>query len=290
MNARKKKTPGKRINKKTTKISYLWIIAVLILIPIGYGIYLYWQQTQTGKTTTDVVTGYAPSVKDALEIPRLLTPRDEQVIRHTGYTVSYNKTWRLPNWVGYEITRRETEGKEKRNNRFVPDPLVKGKIATNGDYTRSGYDKGHMAPAADMKWSATAMKESFYFSNICPQHPELNRRKWKDLEEKIRDWATADSAIIVICGPIVSPQPKTIGKNRVAVPSQFFKVILSPYARPIQAIGFLFKNEKSVRPLSTYVVTVDSIETLTGIDFFASLPDEIEKEVESNTDIHYWLN
>lgn len=98
-----------------------------------------------------------------------------------------------------------------------------GPIATNADYTRSGYDKGHMAPAADMKWSPEAMKESFYFSNMCPQHPQLNRRGWKNLEEKIRNWAIADSAIIIICGPIIEKQPKTIGKNKVVVPQCFSK-------------------------------------------------------------------
>ena len=71
-----------------------------------------------------------------------------------------------------------------------------------------------MAPAADMKWSPDVMKESFYFSNMCPQHPQLNRRGWKNLEEKIRDWAVADSAIIIICGPIIDKPSKTIGKNK----------------------------------------------------------------------------
>ena len=103
-----------------------------------------------------------------------------------------------------DLTAHEQqEEKERRGNRFIADPLVTGPIATNADYTRSGYDKGHMAPAADMKWSPEAMKESFYFSNMCPQHPQLNRRGWKNLEEKIRNWAIADSAIIIICGPII---------------------------------------------------------------------------------------
>lgn len=114
-----------------------------------------------------------------MEIPVSLAPKQEQIIRHTGYTVSYNKDLKLPNWVSYELTRQETKGKEKRSNRFIADPLAIGTIATNADYTRSGYDKGHMAPAADMKWSPKAMKESFYFSNMCPQHPQLNRRGWK---------------------------------------------------------------------------------------------------------------
>ena len=230
-----------------------------------------------------------PPYRD-LEIPLSIVPRPEQLVRHAGYTVSYNENWRLPNWVAYELTRQETEGSEKRNDRFIADPLITSIIAANSDYVRSGYDKGHMAPAADMKWSSTAMKESFYFSNICPQHPELNRRKWKDLETKVRDWAIADSAIVIVCGPIIGKQPQTIGKNRVTVPEKFFKVVLAPYAKPMRAIAFLFDNQRAVAPLPSYVVTVDSIEHLTGMDFFSTLPDSIENKIEARSDFSRWDN
>ncbi len=244
-------------------------------------------QKSFSKSSNAAVTGKKIAY-EALDIALALTPRHEQLIRHTGYTVSYNSIWRLPNWVGYELTRQETRGKENRSDRFIADPLARGAIATNSDYTRSGYDKGHMAPAADMKWDAQVMKESFYFTNICPQHPELNRRRWKDLEEKIRDWAIADSAIIIVCGPIVNDQPRTLGKNKVAVPQKFFKVILSPYLTSPKAIAFLFDNQRSVDPLRSYVVTVDSIERLTGLDFFAPLPDELEDRIEARADCLQW--
>lgn len=310
---RRKNSKNRKLFKKKSRSNYKLgcIITIIVLIPILYGIYLYCRQNPPQKvdepqTTTVVakqteaskqkdasnrtsVSNRIPSSKD-LEIPTLLTPRQQQIIRHTGYTVSYNKDTKLPNWVSYELTRAETKGKEKRSNRFIADPLVKGAIATNADYTRSGYDKGHMAPAADMKWSPVAMNESFYFSNMCPQHPQLNRRGWKKLEDKIRDWAVADSAIIIICGPVIKKQPKTIGKNKVVVPQQFFKVILSPFVKPMRAIGFLFNNEQSVDPLSAYVVTVDSIERLTNMDFFSLLPDELENMIEAEANYFQWPN
>lgn len=268
------------------------IIAVIVLIPICYGLYLYYQQysvqhSSSQNQTETSVSRPIPSGKD-LEIPVSLIPRQEQIIHHKGYTVSYNKDLKIPNWVSYELTRQETKGKEKRSDNFIADPLVKGTIATNADYARSGYDKGHMAPAADMKWSPEVMKESFYFSNMCPQHPQLNRRGWKNLEEKIRDWAIADSAIIIICGPIINQSSRTIGKNKVAVPERFFKVVLSPFVKPVRGIGFLFNNRQAVEPLSTYAVTIDSIEKLTNMDFFSPLPDEIENEVEANADYYQW--
>lgn len=304
---RSKKSKNRRLFKKKSRFNYKLgcIIAIIALIPILFGVYLYYQQNnpqqtdiqqtdtltlQTDATQKSIPRTNTPHANASLEIPTSLIPRQEQIIRHSGYTVSYNKDLRIPNWVSYELTRRETTGKEKRNDRFIADPLVKGVSATNEDYSRSGYDKGHMAPAADMKWSNTAMKESFYFSNICPQHPQLNRRGWKKLEEKIRDWAAADSAIIVICGPVIRKQAKTIGKNKVVVPQQFFKVVLSPFVKPMRAIGFLFNNEQCVDPLSTYTVTIDSIERLTNMDFFAPLPDEIENKIEAKSNYYEWPN
>lgn len=290
---RTKKGKNRRLFKKKSRSNYKlgYIIVLIVLIPIIYGVYLYYQQTdrpQNNESQTNESLHFL--FDNDLQTPISLIPRQEQIIHHTGYIVSYNKDLKLPNWVSYELTREETKGKEKRSNRFITDPLVKGLIATNADYARSGYDKGHMAPAADMKWSPQAMEASFYFSNICPQHPQLNRRGWKKLEEKIRDWAIADSAIIIICGPIITKQPKTIGKNKVAVPQQFFKVVLSPFAKPMRAIGFLFNNRQAVEPLSTYAVTIDSIERLTNMDFFAPLPDEIENKIEAEANYFQWPN
>ena len=290
---RTKKGKNRRLFKKKSRSNYKlgYIIVLIVLIPIIYGVYLYYQQTDRPKNNESQTNESLHFFFDnALQTPLSLIPRQEQIIHHTGYIVSYNKDLKLPNWVSYELTREETKGKEKRSNRFITDPLVKGLIATNADYARSRYDKGHMAPAADMKWSPQAMEASFYFSNICPQHPQLNRRGWKKLEEKIRDWAIADSAIIIICGPIITKQPKTIGKNKVAVPQQFFKVVLSPFAKPMRAIGFLFNNRQAVEPLSTYAVTIDSIERLTNMDFFAPLPDEIENKIEAEANYFQWPN
>ena len=290
---RTKKGKNRRLFKKKSRSNYKlgYIIVLIVLIPIIYGVYLYYQQTDRPKNNESQTNESLHFFFDNdLQTPISLIPRQEQIIHHTGYIVSYNKDLKLPNWVSYELTREETKGKEKRSNRFITDPLVKGLIATNADYARSGYDKGHMASAADMKWSPQAMEASFYFSNICPQHPQLNRRGWKKLEEKIRDWAIADSAIIIICGPIITKQPKTIGKNKVAVPQQFFKVVLSPFAKPMRAIGFLFNNRQAVEPLSTYAVTIDSIERLTNMDFFAPLPDEIENKIEAEANYFQWPN
>ena len=223
------------------------------------------------------------------ELARLNNHQPEQVIEHLGYTVSCNPKWLVPNWVAYELTNSESDGEQERSNHFKPDPLVKGDPVTTNDYSKSGYDRGHMAPAADMKWSEQAMRESFYMTNICPQIHNLNAGDWKDLEELARDWARKYGNIYIACGPIVEANYPTIGKNHsIAVPSAFYKVFLRQTRKGWTSIGFIMPNKAGNRPLMTYMLTVDEIEEQTGIDFFYNLPDSIESQVERTYSISDW--
>ena len=184
--------------------------------------------------------------------------------------------------MGWELTREETRGKEDRKDRFVPDPDLPEPRVEHADYTRSGYDRGHMAPAADMKWSEEAMAQSFYMSNICPQNQKLNRDDWGDLEEACRGWARKYGRVYIVCGPIYDKKhPKRIGKHQVAVPDRFFKVVLIENRKNPIAMGFLFNNAAHHQALEKYQVPVDSVETVTGLDFFAKLPDSIENRIEA---------
>ena len=226
----------------------------------------------------------------SLEIPRWETTTTQQQIINKGYTSSYNTTYGIPNWVAYELTRSEAASQEaERTNNFKPDPKVKGKSATNADYKGSGYDKGHMAPAADMKWNKTVMEESFYFTNICPQAPGLNRGAWKDLEEEIREWAIRDSALVIICGPLFTKEPiQYIPETSVAIPDAYFKVVCAPYTDQARAIAFVFPNNKASKHPREYVVTIDSVEKMTGMDFLSQLPDEIENKIEKTSNYTHW--
>lgn len=229
---------------------------------------------------TSALPSSAPA--DALEIPVMQSRTGGQLIKRKGYTLSYNADYKTPQWVAWELTGKETKGKEERTDKFLPDPDVRGAKAYSNDYTKSGYDRGHMAPAADMKWSKQAMAESFYMSNICPQNPNLNRGDWNDLEEKSRQWAKKYGAVYITCGPVYDHgKPKRIGNNKVAVPDAFYKVILINDSKTPQAIGFLFPNKAGHKPLKKYIVTVDSVEKRTGIDFFPALPDEVENRIEA---------
>lgn len=243
------------------------------------------QKSIGGRNNT---TSVQVALSDSLEIPVFTISRPEQIIAHTGFTVSYNPEWRIPNWVAYELTRQESYGKVERYSRFEKDPDVKGVCPEYWDYNDSGYDRGHMAPAGDMKWDENAMRESFYMSNICPQNHNLNGGVWKDLEQQIWTWARQHDNVYVVCGPIVSDNPKTIGKHRVAVPDAFYKVLLCHINGQWEAIGFYFDNVSGTRPLSTYCKTIDQIEKMTGIDFFPLLEDDIEDKIEAHYSLQAW--
>jgi endonuclease G len=213
----------------------------------------------------------------------------EQILKRTGYVASYNKTTLLPNWVAWHLTAERTEGSAKRSGvDFAEDTEVPEPRATDWDYYNSGYDRGHMCPAADNKWSKKAMEESFLFTNMCPQNGNLNRGDWNEMEMACRKWAKKYGDLYIVCGPILyKGKHKTIGKNKVVVPEAFFKVVLRTGDDP-QAIGFIYKNTSGNRPKDSYVNTVDEVERITGIDFFPSLPDNVEKNVEATADIANW--
>ena len=213
----------------------------------------------------------------------------EQILERTGYVASYNKVTLLPNWVAWHLTAERTEGSAKRSGvDFAEDTEVPEPRATDWDYYNSGYDRGHMCPAADNKWSKKAMEESFLFTNMCPQNGNLNRGDWNEMEMACRKWAKKYGDLYIVCGPILyKGKHKTIGKNKVVVPEAFFKVVLRTGDNP-QAIGFIYKNTSGNRPKDSYVNTVDEVERITGIDFFPSLPDDVEKKVEAECDLGLW--
>lgn len=225
------------------------------------------------------------------EIPKSPSGLSEIILKRVGYTVSYNAGRKVPNWVAWHLTRKHTMGRNKRDGvSFQEDPDVPSPKATNGDYYNSRYDRGHMCPAGDNKWSAEAMRQSFYFTNICPQNQNLNRYEWNDVEQQCREWAKEYGAIDICCGPIFEGKgrQKTIGKNKVWVPDAFFKCILYAHGKDSKAIAFIYPNRSVKQDMSACVVTVDEVERRTGIDFFPTLPDDVENRVEATARLADW--
>jgi endonuclease G len=223
---------------------------------------------------------------EGIEIPT--TQNTEHIICHTGYCLEYDHNYKLAKWVAYELTNTETQGTFARNDKFTPDPQITRNSASLEDYKKSGYDRGHLAPAADMKWSAEAMRESFYLSNMSPQDKSFNRGIWKKLEEQTRNWAIENKAVYITTGPILEKGLPTIGPNQIPIPKAFYKVILD-YTQPeVKAIGFIIPNQGSTLPLSSFAHSIDEIEKQTHIDFFSKVPDEIENHIEQSVCTTCW--
>lgn len=228
----------------------------------------------------------------AYEIPSPLTDRPEQIVKHTGFTISYNKKHNTPNWSAWKLTRKMTQGTLERGTKFWPDPQIPTSYRVNYyEYKESGFDRGHMCPAGDMKWSEDAMHDCFYMSNMCPQVPQLNSGSWKKLEESCRDWAVKEGSIYIICGPIYKKGVKhsTIGiDHSIDVPDSFFKCVLSLRKGHEKAIGFIYSNTAQKQSIKNTAMSVDEVEKKTGIDFFPQLEDKLEAKLESQYDVEEW--
>lgn len=213
------------------------------------------------------------------------------IVPHKYYTLSYNERHEQAEWVAYVLTRERLQMEWKdRPDLFETDPLVKTGSATLNDYRNSGYDRGHLVPAADMAFSTTAINETFYLSNISPQSRDFNKGIWKELEELTRDWAIKFKKLYVVTGPILKDGGKgSIGQNEVTIPTGFYKVLLDLSEPDQKGIAFIVPNEVSYDPLFKYAVSIDEVEKRTGINFFPKLMTrELEKELESKFNLDFW--
>ena len=268
--------------KRTLKKSQVIVFAVLVIgMLFGNLLILKHEEIQQDNNLTIKLS----------DLVTITDGRTSQNITHLAYSVSYNVDWNLPNWVAYELTASETIGDCERCNSFSPDPELIGDPVVHKDYSNNPgkYDRGHMAPAADMKWSEQAMRESFYTTNICPQNANLNRGDWNDIEELVRDYAQKFGSVYVVCGPIVSDTPNHMGNyQRIAIPSAFYKVLLRRIGDSWTTIGFVCDNVAGSKPIMSYVKSVDDIEFLADIDLFSFLPDDIETMIERDMNLENW--
>ncbi|RPD99083.1 DNA/RNA non-specific endonuclease [Aureibaculum marinum] len=218
----------------------------------------------------------------------LPTSTTNTIIKHQYYSLSYHEDYEQAEWVAYELKKEDLSNSNRKRPYFIQDKKVKTQSADYRNYKNSGYTKGHLCPAADRKFSKNAYDETFLTSNISPQKGDFNSGIWNRLERKTRYWANKDEQLFVVTGGILKNNLKTIGQEKVAVPEQFYKILLD-YSEPeIKAIAFLVPHEESKAPLYKFVVSIDSLETITGIDFFPTLPDTIEEKLESNSSYKDW--
>ena len=239
--------------------------------------------SSSGNSASDVGCDHAELLR--VETPSSLSSQEKD---YRGFRLSFNADNHTPNWVAWELLRSETYGDVARNNNFWQDEDMKGCPVTD-DYKHSGYDRGHMCPAADQKWDPQAMEDCFALTNMAPQAHTLNDGAWKTLENKERNWADRDSAIVIVAGPIYQEGDRErIGKIGVRVPGAFFKVIIAPYLDSPRGIAFVYPNTTAPGNMQNYVMTIREVERLTGLDFFSALPDDVEEMIETKASFRDW--
>jgi endonuclease G len=210
-------------------------------------------------------------------------------LKHKGYVVSYDPGLKIPVWVAYYLVPERMQKNARRSNDFRPDPFIPLQFsATNADYKSSGYDRGHLAPAADMAWDTEVMSESFYFTNMTPQKPGFNRGIWKKLEDQVRQWAASYDTLLIVTGPVPANFKGYIGQGKVAVPGAFYKALVAVYHHTARGVAFVIPNESSRLPMEYYVLSVDSLESLLSCNLFAAMPEQWQEIAESRVDWEFW--
>lgn len=243
--------------------------------------------TATAETPARMCQYQVQHYPSNLEFPE--PKAEENVITYCGFTSSYNHNTLIPNWVAYELTADELEGQYNFKPSFSWDPNLEGPQASREDYSNSGWDKGHMAPRADMKWSEQSLLESYYFTNVCPQNHDMNAYDWCSIEKLARRMASEYGSVYVICGPIITDNKYgTIGANQIVIPDAFFKALLLESNGGYYAIAFVVPNSPDRHPISEYVCSVNELESLIGYDLFYNLDDSIEDMVEDCFDLQLW--
>jgi endonuclease G len=226
------------------------------------------------------------------------------LVRHSAYSLAYVEKYEQARWVAHIILPDVVNGTVTRTNDFRIDEKVKTGSAVEADYFLKkmkadssweydafGYDRGHLAPSADFRWSAVALSESYYYSNMSPQLADFNRGKWGELEDAIRGYLynNPGTELYVVTGPVLKEGLAKIerGVNKISIPQQYFKVVADFNKK--KAIGFLLPNEAISKSLKMFATDINSIEALTGLNFFNKVPEALQEELEKQSDPTAWL-
>lgn len=215
----------------------------------------------------------------------------DSLIEYTGFVISYDEFRKVPRWVAYELTANHTNGPFSRKDKtFRRDETVNLMQADDFDYKRSGWSRGHMAPAGDFRWSEKAIWDTFFYTNICPQNEVMNNNSWHILEKRVRFWAKKFGKIYVATGPVIGLNRfGVIGLNKIVVPDAFFKALLINKEGNYYAIGFYMENISESQSLKNCYMTIDELEELCGLNFFPTLDDSVENDIEASVNTNIWF-
>ena len=291
-NGNKKKTePVKEIKKTYYKFKQITRFAAVLAAVFGLsfgGSFLRKPDSALSTLAYEVYDIVYEIFSDFDNLEYGIPGKQDSIVKREGYALGYSKKYKQPLWVAYNLTADEAQQKKSsRIDDFRSDWRLWGNSAAPEDYKASGYDRGHLAPAADMRWSSKAMSQSFFMSNMSPQNAALNRGAWQELEEKVRELAKKYKKIHVISGPVFNGDNyKKIGRSRVAVPHGYYKVLYAPEHN--EMIGFILPNKDADSDLSKYAVSVYDVEDAVQLEFFMSVSPDTRKKLKNKINESFW--
>lgn len=230
------------------------------------------------------------SVGVRTNLPNYLLPSSTtgQLVNHEHFMLSYSEPYEQAEWVAYTLKKGHLTYDDRKRPYFIEDPKVKTKSADWRNYKGSGYDRGHLCPAGDRRFSEYAYNETFYTSNVSPQDRNFNTGVWNRLEMQVRQWAKRYDEVFVITAGILEQDLEEIGEEDVAVPRYYYKIIARGTQDNLKVLGFLMEGRESTKALKSFLVPVDLIEKQTGIDFFQDLSDDLENTLEVQVNSSGW--
>ncbi|MEW5676909.1 DNA/RNA non-specific endonuclease [Flavobacterium enshiense] len=271
----------------------IFAVRFMTFVKVAFFVFLFYSCSENKPTKKGYESEEEPLQEEKSLVSTVSEPFDfypssttNTVVTRDGFAFSYSEEHEQSEWVAYELSSSDFSRRNFERPFFIEDPKVKTRSADWRNYKKSGYDKGHLCPAGDRKSSYESFKETFFTSNISPQQHDFNDGVWNRLEQKVRYWSKKYNGLYVVTGGVLSDNLKTIGREEVAVPNYFYKVLMTKDGK--RMIGFLVPHEESAKPLYEFVVDVDTIEKMTGIDFYPKLSDGIETELEKTSDYKGW--
>lgn len=264
------------------------LLFIIIILAIGIVLFFYVFSSETKKETDkrqkkEVKENVVIDIKSNTNLFLYPKKTNNQIVYYSRFALSYNENAEQADWVAYRLYHTSTNDNVKRKNNFKADLEIVTGSASLADYKKSGYDRGHLAPAKAMSYNKQSMSESFLMSNMSPQLPSFNRGIWKKLEGQVRRWIAISDSLYVVTGPVLEKPLGSIGTNKVLVPKAYYKVVLRFRNKSLKGLGFLLNHEKSSKEIAEFSVSIDSIESVTGLNFFYLLDSIQQQKIESNT-------
>ena len=267
------------------------LLFIIILLVFTLLLYFFYTSKENTSNLRDNIDNEKHDTRASRKDIFYLFPKrtKSQILHYRKFSLAYNEDAEQADWVAYRLYPNSINNTIKRKNNFRKDYKIITSSASLEDYKGSGYDRGHLAPAKSMSYSKQSVSESFLMSNMSPQLPLFNRGVWKRLEKQVRDWISISDSLYVVTGPVLISSLPTIGENKVSIPKAYYKAILRFCKGDINGIGFLLKHEKSSKKIADFATSIDTIEKITGLNFFYLLDSIQQQKVERNNSFHQFV-